>query len=114
MAKIFPTEIEASDKERFNFDERDTLETLRDDLSDDYSIYHSVHWSKANRQNTAFGEIDFVIVNKSGHILVVEQKNGPLNETPQGLEKSYGLNKCCVLSVGLTPVDAVINRIVIR
>ncbi len=98
MAKIFPSEIEASDEERFNFDERDTLETLRDDLSDDYSIYHSVHWSKANRQNTTFGEIDFVIVNKSGHILVIEQKNGPLNETPQGLEKSYGLNKKLVYS----------------
>jgi len=98
MANIFPSDIEASDIERFKFDERDTLQTLRDDLSEDYSIYHSVHWSKANRQNTAFGEIDFVIVNKSGHLLVIEQKNGPLNETPQGLEKTYGLSKKLVYS----------------
>jgi len=28
-----------------------------------------------------------VIVNTAGHVLVIEQKNGPMVEGPQGLEK---------------------------
>ena len=37
-----------------------------------------------------FGEIDFVILNKSGDVLFIEQKNGELNETHEGLLKRYG------------------------
>lgn len=62
---------------------------LRDGLPDDYLVYHSVHWSAVRPQYTDFGEIDFVIVNSAGHVLVIEQKNGALVEGPQGLEKHY-------------------------
>ena len=89
MAQIFPSDIEAVASDRYENDEHSTLLTLRDGLSDDFSVYHSVHWSKANKRHTAFGEIDFVIVNKAGHVLVIEQKNGPMHETEQGLEKHY-------------------------
>ena len=61
-------------------------------------VYHSVHWSKSEAKYTVFGEIDFVIVNRAGEVLVVEQKNGPLQETPDGLAKSYGVNKKLVSS----------------
>ena len=89
MAKIYPSDIEAARLSGESADELETLIALRDGLPDEYLIYHSVHWSAVRPSYTDFGEIDFVIVNKAGHILVIEQKNGPLVETPQGLEKHY-------------------------
>lgn len=89
MAKIYPSDVEAARLSGESTDELETLLALRDGLPDDYLIYHSVHWSAVRPRYTDFGEIDFVIVNKAGHVLVIEQKNGPLVETPQGLEKHY-------------------------
>jgi len=93
MAQIFPDDIQPNIEDRFANDEIDTLVTLRDGLSVDFRVYHSVHWSRANTKYTVFGEIDFVIVNKAGHVLAIEQKNGPLEETNQGLEKHYRSGK---------------------
>ena len=89
MAQIFPDDIQAAQADGESSDELETLVMLRDGLSDDYLVYHSVHWSAVRPQYTDFGEIDFVIVNSAGHVLVIEQKNGALVEGPQGLEKHY-------------------------
>ena len=89
MAQIFPSDIEAAKAGGESPDELETLVALRDGLSDDFLVYHSVHWSAVRPKYTDFGEIDFVIVNNAGHVLVIEQKNGPLVETRQGLEKKY-------------------------
>ena len=89
MAQIFPSDIEASKADGESPDELNTLIALRDGLPDDYLVYHSVHWSAVRPQYTDFGEIDFVVVNKAGDVLVIEQKNGALVESPQGLEKHY-------------------------
>ena len=89
MAQIFPSDIEAARVSGESDDELETLITLRDALPDDYGVYHSVHWSAVRPKYTDFGEINFVIVNRAGRVLVIEQKNGPLVETPQGLEKHY-------------------------
>jgi len=89
MAQIFPSDIEAARMGGESPEELETLIALRDGLSDDYLVYHSVHWSAVRPRYTDFGEIDFVIVNNAGHVLVIEQKNGPMIETPQGLEKRY-------------------------
>lgn len=69
--------------------EMETLEALRSGLPDDYLVLHGVHWSRALSAATAFGEIDFVVVNRSGRVLVIEQKNGPLEEGDDGLVKRY-------------------------
>jgi hypothetical protein len=89
MAQIFPSDIEWDSEDRFENDELDTLMTLRDGLPDDYLIYHSVHWNKTDPRRITFGEVDFVIVNTAGEVMVIEQKNGDLHETEQGLEKHY-------------------------
>ncbi len=36
-----------------------------------------------------FGEADFVVVNRSGQAVIVEQKAGALEETDAGLAKRY-------------------------
>ena len=89
MAQIFPSDIQAAQADGESPDELETLVMLRDGLAEDYLVYHSVHWSAVRPRYTDFGEIDFVIVNTSGHVLVIEQKNGPMVEGPQGLEKHY-------------------------
>jgi len=93
MAQIFPSDIQVDPNDRYENDELDMLVRLRDGLDDDFRVYHGVHWSRANAKNTAFGEIDFVVVNKAGHILAIEQKNGPIVETDRGLEKHYRSGK---------------------
>jgi hypothetical protein len=90
MAQLCPADIarpwaDAEPSSR----ELETLETLRTTLSDDYVVLHGVHWSRAFGEGTAFGEIDFVVVNRSGRVLVIEQKNGTLEEGEAGLSKRY-------------------------
>ena len=87
MAQIFPSDIEWNSEDRFENDELNTLVVLRDGLPDDYLIYHSVHWNKSDPRRITFGEVDFVVVNTAGEVMVIEQKNGALHETEQGLEK---------------------------
>tara|TARA_R110002096_G_scaffold64920_1_gene158003 strand:- start:2043 stop:3707 length:1665 start_codon:yes stop_codon:yes gene_type:complete len=89
MAQIFPSDIEAAKADGESPDELETLIALRDGLPEEFLVYHSVHWSAVRPQYTDFGEIDFVIVNNAGQVLVIEQKNGPMIETSQGLEKRY-------------------------
>ena len=89
MAQIFPSDIDAARADGESPDELETLAMLRDGLPEDYLVYHSVHWSAVRPQYTDFGEIDFVVVNAAGHLLVIEQKNGAMEEGPQGLEKHH-------------------------
>ena len=93
MAKIYPSDLPRPDTPDIKSAELDTLRKLQVELPADYSVFHSVHWSRADEKNTAYGEIDFIVMNNIGKVLVVEQKNGMLEETPNGLVKSYGLTK---------------------
>ena len=70
--------------------ERQTLQLLKRRLPRQFTVYHGVDWTRAYDNRTAFGEVDFVIVNCSGRILFIEQKNGALIESGGGLHKSYG------------------------
>ena len=65
----------------------ETLSLLATGLPDDYTVYHAVHWTNVERGFSVFGEIDFVIVNRSGDLLLVEQKTGFLEEAADGLLK---------------------------
>ena len=93
MAKIYPSDLPGLDTSEIKSAELDTLRKLQAELPAEYSVFHSVHWSRAYEKNTVYGEIDFIIMNNTGKVLVIEQKNGMLEETPDGLVKSYGLTK---------------------
>ena len=69
--------------------ELETLEILRVALPDHVRVYHAVHWSKASRKGTFAGEIDFVVLGSRCRLVLVEQKNGPLVESDDGLHKQY-------------------------
>jgi hypothetical protein len=66
---------------------RETLELFARGLPDDYTVYHAVHWTTVERGFSVYGEIDFVIVNRHGDVLLVEQKTGFLEEGGEGLLK---------------------------
>src|ERR1035437_5094112 len=69
--------------------EIETLSLLAGALPDSYCVYHGVHWTNIERGFSVYGEIDFIIVAPNGRILVIEQKSGFLDETPEGLVKNY-------------------------
>jgi hypothetical protein len=69
--------------------ELDTLRVLKEKLPNDYTVFHGVHWSREYKGHTVYGEVDFVVVNRSGDVLLIEQKNGSLEETGEGLVKLY-------------------------
>ena len=89
MAHIVPSDISRLALSGGNQHELDTLQQLKTELPDDYTVFHGVHWSREYEAWTHFGEIDFVVLNRAGKVLFIEQKNGALEETGSGLVKHY-------------------------
>lgn len=89
MAYLVPSDLTQVALAKRHGPELETLAALRRDLGPEYTIFHGVHWSRAYRGHTVFGEADFIVVNRSGDALVIEQKNGALDETENGLVKRY-------------------------
>lgn len=90
MARIIPDGWETLPASGPAQRELETLGVLARGLPDDYAVYHAVHWTNVERVHAIHGEIDFVVVNRAGHLLLIEQKSGVLEETPDGLVKRYG------------------------
>jgi hypothetical protein len=90
MAYIIPSDISQLALAGGHTGELETLQTLKLGLPSGYSVFHGVHWTREYAGHTVYGEVDFVIVNQSGEILLIEQKNGALVETSDGLVKRYG------------------------
>ena len=80
MAHLHPGNIDQLRLSGARGSELDTFERLGRELSDDYTVYHSVRWLRPHRHGQAFGEIDFLVVNAAGDIVLIEQKDGPLRE----------------------------------
>ena len=93
MAYIIPSDISRLALSGVHRSELDTLGELKASLPNDYMIFHEVHWSREYEAWTHFGEIDFVVLNRSGEVLFIEQKNGGLEETDEGLVKRYGTDE---------------------
>lgn len=89
MAHLVPPDVQRQSLSGHRSGELDTLLRLEKQLPDDYTIYHHVHWSLERPRTTMFGEIDFIVVNRSGEALTVEQKDGELEEKEGGLFKRY-------------------------
>lgn len=89
MARIVPdgwTELAATGAAAR---EIETLTLLAAALPDAYTVYHAVHWTNLEHGFSVYGEIDFVVVNRAGDLLFIEQKSGFLEESAEGLVKGY-------------------------
>lgn len=113
MAKVFPDGWKALEVTGSALREIETLEVLSNGLSDDYTVYHSVHWTTLTKGRAFYGEIDFVIVNRAGDVLLIEQKCGFLEESADGLAKRYGdktKSVCAQVSRTLHSVQGKLNK----
>ena len=90
MARLIPSDFDFSGiADGFHAPEARTLERLRDGLSDRYTVYHSVHWARADRSGSAYGEIDFIVANPFGRLLAIEQKDTQIIATASDLFARY-------------------------
>lgn len=84
MARLFPQDFDVIENERRFSGELATLLRLKDELSDQYCIFHGVHWTKIEDDAAVYGEIDFLILNPYGKILAIEQKETAIEKNRQG------------------------------
>jgi nuclease-like protein len=89
MARLLPSDISHLALAGAREPELETLRQLQAKLPSAYTVFHGVHWSREYKSDIKFGELDFVVVNQGGKALVIEQKNGHLEETANGLVKVY-------------------------
>jgi len=90
MAHIHPTGWQEMAATGTAAREIETLTYLNAALAEEpYRIYHGVHWTNVEKGFSAYDEIDFILVAPNGRVLLMEQKSGFLNETPEGLVKHY-------------------------
>ncbi len=85
-----------------DYAEIDLLQTLERGLSDAYTLFHSVDWSRGAGCDEQHGEIDIVVINQAGDVLLMEVKSGSVEFEPGGIFKTYGAhNKNVTAQIGL-------------
>jgi len=84
MALLFPDDFQVAQKEHRFGGEIATLLRLKDELSNQYCVFHGVHWSRVEDDAAVYGEIDFLIVNPYGKILAIEQKETTIEKNTRG------------------------------
>ena len=89
MARTLPDGWEALEAAGAAPYEIATLRRLAADLPDDHAVFHGVHWTRLDHGYSVFGEVDFIVVGPQGQAVLIEQKNGALDETADGLVKHY-------------------------
>lgn len=67
----------------------ETLAELEEGLPDGFTVFHGIHWTRAEHEHLLFGSVDFAVVGPSGRVLLIEQVAGFLDETPEGLVKRH-------------------------
>ena len=74
MAHIIPSDISQLALAGAREPELDTLRVLKTGLPAAFTVFHGVHWSRSYKGGTCYGEIDFVVINQAGDVLLIEQK----------------------------------------
>ena len=82
MDRLLPTDISELSLSLGETAELRTLGALRTGLPATYTVFHSIHWARDAAYRTVFGEVDFIIVNKAGDVVVIEQKSGLWTRQP--------------------------------
>ena len=84
MARLFPHDFDVAESSHRFSGELTTLKMLKEELSDQFCIFHGVHWTKIEDSAAVYGEIDFLIVNTYGKILAIEQKETAIEKNSIG------------------------------
>lgn len=90
MARLIPDDFDDLDLANFGHkSEQETLVRLRDELPEDLMVYHAVHWAHAERSGSVYGEIDFIVANRYGKLLAIEQKSASVYMDGDDLRVDY-------------------------
>lgn len=84
MAQLFPEDYQLAEGEVLHKGEYKTLEMLKEGLSDQYMVFHGVHWTRVEEDSAIYGEIDFLILNPYGRVLAIEQKETQIEVNAKG------------------------------
>ena len=90
--------------------ELDLLQTLERGLSDAYTLFHSVDWSRGIGPSEQHGEIDIVVLNQGGEVLLMEVKAGAVDFRPDGIFKTYGTQDKDVTAQARLQYGALLTR----
>ena len=90
--------------------EIETLEQLSRQLPDGYTVFHGVHWTRLQNGFSVYGEVDFVVIAPNARVLLIEQKSGFLQETADGLMKTYGTHKKSVAAQIARSIEGLQSR----
>ena len=90
MARLCPSLPPRAALNAGEYAELDLLQTLERGLSGAYTLFHSVEWSRGAGEKEQHGEIDIVVVNQAGDVLLMEVKSGNVDFQSGGIFKTYG------------------------
>ena len=103
MARLIPDDLDESLINALSKGgEWQTLKQLRDGLSDELTVYHAIHWASARDVGSVYGEIDFIIANRYGKLLAIEQKDAAVNVAQDDLKVDYENHKGKSIKVQVT------------
>ena len=90
MARLCPSLPPHAAMSAGGYAEQDLLQTLERGLSAAYTLFYSVDWSMGAGPQERHGEIDIVVLNQAGDVMLVEVKAGKVDFEPGGIFKTYG------------------------
>ncbi|MBC3930600.1 NERD domain-containing protein [Undibacterium curvum] len=73
--------------------ELDVLELLQRALPDEYCIFHNIEWQSLQKEKDSHGEVDFIVMNQAGDLLLIEVKAGAVNIINGKITKDYKQNR---------------------
>ena len=71
------------------YGELQVLRTLELGLSDAYSLFQAVEFQRLGSEGEQHGELDIVLVNQAGNVLLIEVKCGTVDARADGIFKTY-------------------------
>lgn len=89
MAMLFPAMPNEQQHVGGRFREVDTLERLAVSLPAAYSLFHNTDWAMSGVQTDLHGEVDIIVMNQAGDLLLVEVKAGGVELRSTGIYKQY-------------------------
>ncbi|MCG9107520.1 AAA family ATPase [Laribacter hongkongensis] len=90
MAKLLP-DFSAEIHKTIGFrTEIEVLRWLQQTLPDGYTVFHAVDWHSLHEGRDSHGEIDLIVMNRAGDLLLIEVKSGPICIRDGTVFKAYG------------------------
>ncbi|MBH9553968.1 NERD domain-containing protein [Inhella gelatinilytica] len=91
--------------------EHTLLKRIEKELPDAYCVFHNVEWSLGDGAEKQRGEVDIVLMNQSGDLLLLEVKSGEVEVEEGRFYKRYGAVRKDVLGQAKRQISAMRARL---